>query len=196
MSAEQLNQFKQSSSGDPVLQVLRETILRGWPNSKMEVPESVHTYLDIRDELTTQDDMIFKGQQVVVPVALRREMIRACHASHIGIEGCIRRAWESLFWPRMSTELKEYISKCDVCMSHRASPSKEPLQQHEFAPYPWNKVGADLCDFYGRTLLVVCDYYSNFIEVENVTRANTSGVAKALKAMFSRYGVPRRPGVG
>ena len=54
------------------------------------------------------------------------------------------------------------------------------------------KRGKDLflADFYGSTLLVVCDYYSNFIEVENVTWAITSGVAKALKAMFSRYGVP------
>ena len=190
MPAEQLDRFNQFSSSDPVLQALRETILRGWPNSKTEVPEIVHTYYDIRDKLTFQDDLVFKGQQVVVPVALRKEMMHTCHASHIGIEGCVRRARESLYWPRMSTELKEYISKCDVCMSHRASPSKEPLQQHEFAPCPWNKVGADLCDFYGRTLLVVCDYYSNFIEVENVTRANTSGVAKALKSMFSRYGVP------
>ena len=60
----------------------------------------------------------------------------------------------------------------------------------QVCPCPWSKLGADLCDFYGRTLLVVCDYYSNFIEVENATRANTSGVAKALKAMFSRYRVP------
>lgn len=190
MPAEQLHRFKHVSSDDPVLRVLRETILRGWPNSKSEVPESVHAYYDIRDELTIQDDLVFKGQQVVVPSALRKEMIQACHASHIGIEGCIRRARESVYWPRMSTELREYISKCDVCMAHRTAPSKEPIQQHEFAARPWNKVGADLCDFYGRTLLVVSDYYSNFIEVENVTRANTNGVAKALKAMFARYGVP------
>ena len=32
--------------------------------------------------------------------------------------------------------------------------------------------------------------YSNFIEVENISRANTAGICKALKAMFSRYGVP------
>ena len=90
----------------------------------------------------------------------------------------------------MATELKEYISKCDVCMAHRNSPSKEPIQQHEFAARPWSKVGADLCDFQGRTLLVVSDYYSNFVEVENVNKANTSGVTKALKAMYARYGVP------
>lgn len=174
-----------------MLQVLRETILQRWPNSKIEVPEIVHAYYDVRNELTIQDDLVFKGQQVVVPVALRKEMMLTRHALHIGIEGCIRGARESLYWPSMSTELKEYISRNVIlCISHRASPSKEPLQQHEFAPCPWSKVGADLCDFYGCTLLVVCDCYSNFIEVENITRANTGGVAKVLKSMFSRYGVP------
>ena len=53
------------------------------------------------------------------------------HATHIGTEGCIRRARDSMYWPRMSTELKEYISKCDVCLAHRASPGKDPLLQHE-----------------------------------------------------------------
>ena len=51
-------------------------------------------------------------------------------------------------------------------------------------------MGIDLCELYGRTLLVVCDYHSNFIEVEKITKANTTGVSKALKVMFSRYGVP------
>ena len=94
---------------------------------------------------------------MVVPAALRRQMMEISHATHIGVEGCIRRARESMYWPRMSTELKEYISKCDVCKSHRASPGKEPLRQYEFAARPWNKVGADLCDFQGRTLLVLSD---------------------------------------
>jgi len=47
-----------------------------------------------------------------------------------------------------------------------------------------------LCELHGRTLLAVCDYYSNFIEVERINKANTMGVSKALKVLFSRYGVP------
>ena len=90
-----------------------------------------------------------------------------------------------MFWPRISSELKEYISKCDVCMAHRSSQGNEPIVQHEFAAHPWSKVGADLCDLQGRTLLVVCDYYSNLIEVENITKVSTTGVSKALKAMFA-----------
>ena len=114
----------------------------------------------------------------------------ACHATHIGVEGCIRRARESIFWPRMVTELKEYISKCAVSMMHRATSSKETLQQHDFTPHPWSKVGADLRELQGRTLLVVCDYFSNFIEVENLQTITTRGVVRALKVIFARYAVP------
>ena len=75
-------------------------------------------------------------------------------------------------------------------MAHRTTLGKEPIRQHEFAVRPWAKVEADLCDHTGQILLVVSDYYSNFIEVEHLSKATTSSVSKALKAMFARYGVP------
>ena len=127
---------------------------------------------------------------VIVPAAMRNQMMAITHATHIGVEGCIRRARENMFWPHMSTELKEYISKCDICMAHCDMPSKEPLQQHDFVIHLWSKVGADLYDLHRRTLLVVCDYYSNFIEVESIQEVTTRGVSKVLKTMFSRYGIP------
>ena len=114
---------------DPVMQALRETILRGWPESKSDVPECVLPYFDFRDELTVQDQLVFKGAQLVVPAAMRKDMMAVAHASYIGIEGCIRRARETMFWPRMSSELKDYIAKCDVCMAHRTTQGKEPIVQ-------------------------------------------------------------------
>ena len=171
MTEERLQQLTHASSHDPVLRVLQETICRGWPESKSDVPDSIHAYYDFRDELTVQDLLIFKGARLVIPAAMRREMMEVAHATHIGIEGCIRRARESMLWPCMSTELKEYISKCDICMAHLASPGKEPLQQHKFTAHPWSNVGADLCDLRGCTLLIVSDYYSNYIEVEKISKA-------------------------
>ena len=190
LPADRIQQLKHGSTDDPVLQELRKLIWHGWPDSKSEVPDILHAYFDFRDELTAQEQLIFKGPAVVIPAALRKEMMAACHSTHIGVEGCIRRARESMFWPRMSTELKEYVAKCDVCMSYRAMPGKETLLSHEFVARPWAKVGADLCDFKGRTLLVVCDYFSNFIEVESLQSVTSRGVCKALKIMFARYGSP------
>ena len=190
LSADQLQQVKHVSTDDPVLQQLRETIGSGWPQSKSDVPECLHAYYDFRDELVVQGELVFKGDLLVIPAAMRKEMIAAVHASHIGIEGCIRRARDSMFWPRMTTELKEYISKCDICLAHRASQRKEPLLQHDTTDRPWSKIGIDLCELHNRVLLVICDYYSNFIEVERLNNTTTSGVTKALKAQFARYGVP------
>ena len=48
-----------------------------------------------------------------------------------------------------------YISKCEVCLSHRTVPPREPLQQRDFVARPWSKIGADLCQIDSHTLLVV-----------------------------------------
>ena len=149
--------------------------------------ESVVAYYDVRDELTVQDSLLFKGPLIVIPNTLRKEMIELVHSTHIGTEGCLRRARDIMYWRRTSTQLKDYVSKCDVCMaqSHRPQQSKEPIQQHEFAARPWSKVGADLCELKGHTLLVVSDYYSNYIEVENISKPNTLDITKALMIMFA-----------
>ena len=111
------------------------------------------------------------------------------HSSHIGIEGCIRRARDTLYWPRMATELREYISKCDVCLAHRTKQAKEPLLQHEVVARRWSKVAADLCDLDSRTCLM-SDYYSNYIEVALLNTATSPNVIKEMKAVFARYGIP------
>ena len=95
-----------------------------------------------------------------------------------------------MFWPRMSPDLKEYITKCDVCLAYQNAPHKETIIQHEVTAWPWVKVGADLCDAQGRTLLVVCNYFSGFMEVERLQSTTSSAVSKAIRVLFARYGIP------
>ena len=108
------------------------------------------------------------------------------HATYIGIEGYLRRVRECLFWPRMSSD---YVSKCDVCLAHRTSQTKEPLPQHEVIARPSAKLTADLCELHGRTLLVVTDYFSNYIEMARLSATSTRAVVRELKTMFARFGI-------
>ena len=183
-------QIEHASADDPVFHELRLMTQRGWPANRSDVPPCLLPYFDIRDELVVQGMIVFKGHQLVVPAALRKEMMAATHNRHIGIEACIRHARESLYWPRMTVELKEYIQHCDVCLAHRNEQGKELLAQHDFAARPWSKVAADLCQLEGRTLLVISDYYSNFIEVARVTAITARSIIKELKAVFARFGIP------
>ena len=183
-------ELKNAAADDPVQQRLRAVIMHGWPDSRADVPECVQAYFDVRDSLTIQDELIFKGQLLVVPTVMRKQLIEEIHSTHIGIEACVRRARDILYWPRMATELKEYIAKCDVCLAHRSSQGKEPLMQHELVARPWAKVCADLCDFDNRTLLVISDYYSSYIEVVRLTTTTSRSVIKEMKAVFARFGIP------
>ena len=190
VSQERWQQLNNASENDNVCQQLRATIQNGWPENKSEVPECVLPYFDSRDELTIQGNLIFKGQLLVVPAAVRTKLMSVAHASHIGIEGCLRKMRECLYWPHMTTQVKDYISKCEVCLSHRSAPPREPLRQHDFVARPWSKIDTYLCQIDGRTLLVVCDYFSNFIEVARMNTVTTRSVLRELLPMFARFGLP------
>jgi len=84
----------------------------------------------------------------------------------------------------MTTELMEYIAKCDVCMACHSEQSKEPIQQHDFAVRPWSKVAADLCDMDRCTLLIISDYYSNYIEVARITSITSRSIIRELEAVL------------
>ena len=112
------------------------------------------------------------------------------HAAHIGIEGCLQLVRECLFWPMMASDVKDYVSKCDVCLAHRTSQTKEPLLEHEVVARPWAKLAADLCELHGRTLLVVSDYFSNYIEVARLCSTTTQAVVRELKTVFARFRIP------
>ncbi|UYV82850.1 K02A2.6-like [Cordylochernes scorpioides] len=55
---------------DQELQELKNLILYGWPNYKSAVPESCKKYWPYRDELSTNEDLIFKGSRVFIPLRL------------------------------------------------------------------------------------------------------------------------------
>ena len=92
ISNERLTEIRAETIADITLQLLKETILHGWPNNKHELPSQVRPYCGIRDELSMQDELIFRGERVVVPAKLHRDMKNTIHSSHLGAESCLRRA--------------------------------------------------------------------------------------------------------
>ena len=76
-------------------------------------------------------------------------------------------------------------------MTHRYGQAKEPILQHEFTARSWAKVAGDLCELDNRVLLVVSDYYGNYIEVVRLSSLTTRAVVKELaEVIFTRFGVP------
>ena len=75
---------------------------------------------------------------------LRQKIEQKLHDFHIGSQGCLCRAQETVYWPGMNAKITDYIHKCDVCMSLQKSQTKEPLICHEPTSRPWEKVATDI----------------------------------------------------
>ena len=58
ISDERLSEIKAETAADETLQLLKETILRGWTDNKQHVPSKVYLYFSTRDELSIQDGLI------------------------------------------------------------------------------------------------------------------------------------------
>ena len=113
MRPEKIQKLQLQTSKDETLRLLKATILEGWHEDRSKLPPQLTPYYDVRDELGVYDGLVFKGERLVVPQGLRAEIKKDIHVSHAGVEGCLRRARESVYWPGMNAELKHWISTCE-----------------------------------------------------------------------------------
>lgn len=150
IAPDRLEDIQHQTAKDMALQKLRATISNGWPENRNSISDLIVPYFDERDELTIQNGIIFKGDRAVIPQALRRDMLKRIHFSHLGVEGCLRRARESVYWPQMNAEVKDFIQKCETCRTFDTNQGKEPLKHHEVPPRPWAKLVLDIFT-YGRS---------------------------------------------
>ena len=113
------------------------------------------------------------------------------YVSDLGIEACLRRARECIYWPGMSAEMKQYISAYETCRElDSTTHTKETLMSHEVLSRPWEKIATDIFTLDGKDYLVTIDYYSNFWEVDRLPNTKASTTILKLKSHFARYGIP------
>ena len=119
-------------------------------------------------------------------------MLNRIHSSQIGVEGCLRRERVCLYWPKMSSEVKQRISICETCRMYEPKQSKETLASHEVLQRPWQIIGSDLFNLNNCDYLVTVDYYSDYHELDKLPSAKAANVIKATKSHFARHGIPKQ----
>ena len=108
------------------------------------------------------------GDRLVVPKTLRKRMLQTLHSSHQGIESTLRRARETIYWPNMKSDIKDFTSKCQTCASYSTRQQKETLISHDVPDHPWAKISTDLFDLDRKSYMVTADYFSGFFEIDRL----------------------------
>ena len=185
-----LDEIRAATALDKTLTLLKQIILKGWPNSKKGLPSEVLPYFHCRDEYTVQDGIVLRGDRVVIPKRMRAQLKDRIHAGHMGINACLRRARELIYWPGMSSEIRVLCESCGTCATYADKQAPETLFMHDIPDRPWQMVGTDLLSYKDRDYLVTSDYYSGFFELDFLPQTHSSTVITKLKHHFARHGIP------
>ena len=181
LSPERLVQLQTCTAQDPVLITLKTTMLTGWPEERQQVPIPIRDYWLYREEISVHNGLLFKSHRVIIPKVLREEILSRIHSCHMGIESCLRKAKDIVFWPCMGNQIKEVVTNCQICAEFQARNPKQPLQTHEIPNRPWSRVAADLFSIHGKNYITVVDYYSDFVEVSELPDITASAVIEFFK---------------
>ena len=70
---------------DSVCKNLKWYVLNGWQNDKSLVNETVKIYWQFRAELSIQNNLLMRGNRIVIPMIMRQEILERLHDGHQGI---------------------------------------------------------------------------------------------------------------
>jgi hypothetical protein len=181
--------IRQAIRDDSQMQLLKQTILDGWPESRSNCNPVITEFFNHRDELSYEDDLIFRGQTLLIPRSLQPDMIRQVHIGHLGVTKTLQRAKDCMFWPGMQKQISEHILQCPICLTHRDSNAKEPMITSEFPDRPYQVLSTDLFHFDNRNYLLTVDHYSNFFEIDFLPDTKSYTVIRKLQTHFARNGI-------
>ncbi|UYV82094.1 K02A2.6-like [Cordylochernes scorpioides] len=174
---ERLLEISRKQKEDSLFSQLAKYCMSGWPKNKREVDPELRGYWQFQEDLTYQNGLLLRGQRILIPKTLRKDILEKLHQGHFGINKCRSRA-------------KESDGFVVYKMLEERKPKHEPLMPSEFPIRPWQKVGMDLFYLNGRWYLIVCDYYSRYPEISLLQNLTAQEVIGRLKSIFARHGTP------
>ena len=183
---EHVGEFRSQQAEDEICSPLARFCTNGWPN-KEAVPEPLKPYWACWGELSLdQDGLRLCGQRIIVPAALRLQVLGQLHTGHQGITKCRQRAKKSVWWPGL--QLAKFVRSCSTCARSQAQHA-EPLLLSDIPSLPWQRVALDFFDFKSHYLVAV-DYYWCYIELALMFSLTTSQTILHLSSIFARHGIP------
>ena len=111
--------YARATEADSTLQLIVGLVNKGWPEHKRDCPVPAKPYWSERANLSTARGLLLRGQQVVVPYSLQREILASVHDGHFGETKSLERAKSAVFWPGYVEQIRNLVAGCSICQERR-----------------------------------------------------------------------------
>lgn len=209
----QLNSLEQMSrqdiitaqSQDPLIESTIKALKCGkWPDNpellpmKREMGKLVMTHGLLHRVSTGRTGE--KTHQLVLPAKFKAVVLKSMHndLGHLGVERVTDMIKSRFFWPKMSTDVEQYVRNCGECVL-RKTPCQRAAPLHQIVSSgPMDLVCIDFLsmepDSRGvSNVLVITDHFTRYAQAFPTQNQKALTVAKVLvEKFFVHYGLPSR----
>lgn len=182
-----LQEIERVSAQDPEISKVKEGLYqRTWD-------PSVSAFKVFETEFCFQDNILLRGNKIVIPNKLRERVLEAAHEGHPGIVAMKNRLRTKVWWPKIDKEAEQMVKRCKSCTLVSAPNPPNPMKRRQLPSEPWVEVAMDLMGPLpsGDYIFVVVDYYSRYKEIKTSRNIASSDIIRMLKEIFSRLGFPK-----
>ena len=177
-----------ATTSDETMSKLLSLIEDGLPDSRLEMPPDLQEYFSLRDGLYTLDGVVLYNDRIVIPPSLRDEVLQSLHSAHQGVSSMSSRAEASVFWPGITSAIREMRAQCSHCNRMAPSQPNPPPTPPAMPVYPFQAICADFFHYAGNNYLVIVDRYSNWPIVERA-QDGAKGLIASLRRTFVTFGI-------
>ena len=157
-------------------------------------------FLDEEDSLILFQNTKSNTSRILIPERLRKLVLKFYHSGAGRVHPGATRMWQSMrekvYWPHMSTDIREFCSRCNECQIVKNNARIPPGPMQLFRPHKTNEiVQVDLVGPLPETtagnryLLSMKDMFSGFVEAVPLKNKTARNVAlQILNSWIYRYG--------
>jgi len=179
-----------ASRQDKLLRRLYFATKNGWSRKHIQV--SLYKYAQYRNELTIVDGLLYRGNRLLIPRSLKRQVLHTLHNGHPGITSMKAISRQSVWWPGIDGDIESFCRNCNSCCLNKGQ-TKRMWQSWPCEEDPWSRIHVDFAGPFknGQYALVLIDAFSKWPEVHLMPSMRASETIKRLRRTFSQEGVPQ-----
>ena len=187
-----IDEVKEAGQADEQYTDLLRLIQSGFPRSRNKVqPPHLREFWGVKDRLTVIDDVALMDSRIVVPRSLRKQIMSNLHAANQGMSGMKARANQTVYWPGMDAQMKNFKDTCADCLENSPSQQAEPLMLTPSPEWPFQQICMDYFDL-GHTYLSIVDRFSAWLSIYHIKNgeATSQMLITICREFFIAYGAP------
>ena len=133
---------------------------------------NLRPYWCYRDNPSVIDGVVMKGRQIIIPMALKPQVLDQLHTNNMGIEKTKLLTCKSIHWVDINTDIEKHI-KTVTRLEFQQTQPKEKIIHHEIPLRLWEVLGADVFHFNNKNYLCIVDYHNKFPVVKRMEGLST-----------------------